>query len=112
MYDTDVDTYLSKQTELYELKQRNKSPGFKFRKFKDVESAINDIKHKLIPESANLLATTHWSLNKDKDVLSKQLIFNSGKDREEYQKAIERAWALINHVDYRVTTTEGETIIE
>ena len=110
MYDVDVSTYLAKQTQLYEAKDMNQSMQFPFKSFQSIEQAKTDIKHKLIPHTAEQLSETSWSLSEDKQTLTKTLVFDTKQKRQEYQEAVERAWALINHLDYRAKTQEGQTI--
>lgn len=110
MYDVDVSTYLAKQTELYESKDMAQAVEFPFKNFESIEQAKTAIKHRLIPDTAEQLAQTNWSLSEDKQTLTKTLIFDSKEKRQLYQEAVERAWALINHLDYRVKTQEGTTI--
>lgn len=110
MYDVDVSTYLAKQTELYESKDMAQAVEFPFKNFESIEQAKTLIKHRLIPDTAEQLAQTNWSLSEDKQTLTKTLIFDSKEKRQLYQEAVERAWALINHLDYRVKTQEGTTI--
>ncbi len=72
--------------------------------------AAKVLKNEKITNTAEQLAETSWSLSEDKQTLTKILVFNTKQKRQEYQEAVERAWALINHLDYRVKTQEGQTI--
>lgn len=96
----DMDNYLNN---CYAIKKTpTPSAEFSYFKFTNVEDAIMKINSIFIPENHKNLPKIVWSLQESNQLLVKEVWFYNYNDRHLYQCAVERAWALGNHLDIRV----------
>ena len=98
---TEMQTYLI--DECYRFK---KIPTFRekfsYVTFTDVNDGIKKIKNIFIPVEHGNLPKVKWSLSESNQLLIKEIWFYNYNDRNLYQCAVERAWALGGHLDLRV----------
>jgi len=83
-------------------KQPNPSEKFNYITFSDIAEAVKKINSVFIPFTHGDLPKIQWSLDESKKLLIKELWFYTHEDQYLYQCAVQRAWALGGHLDYRV----------
>ena len=76
--------------------------NFSYVSFNDLNDAVHKINSFFIPKEHGFLPKIKWTLENSNQLLVKEIWFYNYQDRYLYQCAVERAWALGNHLDKRV----------
>jgi hypothetical protein len=103
MFDCSAEEMRQYNNDCYLVKKRpNPSEKFNYVTFADVETAVQKINSVFIPAEHGDLPKVQWSLQESSQLLIKEIWFYNYEDRQSYQCAVERAWALGGHLDIRV----------
>jgi hypothetical protein len=102
MFDCSLEEMRQYNNNCYYIKKSpNPSEQFNYVTFADVETAVKKINSVFIPAEHSILPKVQWSLQELSQLLIKEIWFYTYEDQQLYQCAVERAWALGGHLDFR-----------